>query len=183
MTCIEATVAISLEGIAFQRSRAMVDAGLVKRFFSKVAVAGPDECWDWTASTAGKGYGQIRLPKSRKNVYAHRLSYEIHNGECPANALVLHSCDNPRCCNPAHLSLGLHKDNSQDMAQKGRHLYGEKNASSVLTEKKVEQIFKLAAIGLSQAAIGRVVQISQTEVGRILRGKRWAHVYVRRNEN
>ena len=39
----------------------------------------------------------------------------------------MHSCDNPICCNPKHLSKGTHKDNSDDKVRKNRHAFGEKN--------------------------------------------------------
>ena len=46
---------------------------------------------------------------------AHGLSLEDIKGQ-----LVLHSCDNPPCCNPEHLRLGTHSDNMQDRAKRGR---------------------------------------------------------------
>jgi HNH endonuclease len=33
---------------------------------------------------------------------------------------VMHSCDNPPCCNPNHLSIGTHHENMIDSMLKGR---------------------------------------------------------------
>lgn len=158
----------------------MTDQELVRRFWEKVDVAGPDDCWNWTASTAGKGYGQIKMPKTRRQLYAHRLSYEIHHGIAPGDMLVMHSCDNPRCVNPAHLSLGTHGDNLQDMARKDRHLYGERNAQAKLTESQIDLVFDLFDRGVAREDIAERVGASKTHIDRILRGEHWRHVYLRR---
>lgn len=96
---------------------------LSERFFAKFEIGEPDECWNWLGSR-DKGYGKISdgvteggHPRPRG---AHRVSYEIHKGPIPPGLLVMHSCDNPACVNPAHLSLGTVKDNGIDMARKGR---------------------------------------------------------------
>lgn len=51
---------------------------------------------------------------------AHRLSYESTNGKIPAGMHIMHSCDNPACVNPMHLSAGTAKDNMQDCSSKFR---------------------------------------------------------------
>lgn len=159
----------------------MHDQELVKRFWAKVEVAGANDCWHWKASTAGKGYGQIKVPGTRRQMYAHRLSYEIHCGPVPDGMLVMHSCDNPPCVNPNHLSVGTYGENLQDMAAKYRHLYGERNAQAKLTELQVEMVFTIFDGGLGRDEIAKCVGASKTHIDRILRGERWRHVYLRRH--
>lgn len=155
----------------------MISDELKKRFWDKVLVSGADECWNWTASVAGRGYGQIKVPGARRQYYAHRLSYEMHHGEIGNGLLVCHTCDNPRCVNPKHLFLGSHADNLGDMASKGRHLYGEKNTKHVLSEMDVHRVFDLHEAYWSQGRIASKVGVSQPQIGRILRGERWKHVW------
>lgn len=64
-------------------------------------------------------YGQIEY--GRKTYLVHRVAFTLANGPIPDRALVCHSCDTPLCINPAHLWLGSHSDNTQDMLSKGRH--------------------------------------------------------------
>lgn len=51
---------------------------------------------------------------------AHRVSYELHHGPIPQGALILHSCDNPGCVNPAHLRAGTQSENILEAFAKGR---------------------------------------------------------------
>lgn len=74
-------------------------------------------CWNWSGSTA-KGYGQIWV--GGKVLRAHRVAYEAANGPIPEGMLVRHKCDNPLCCNPAHMELGTHDDNMRDKAIRDR---------------------------------------------------------------
>jgi len=81
-----------------------------------------DGCWEWQGSRLPSGYGTIHLRGcgENENHRTHRLSWFIHFGIIQNDTLVLHKCDNPRCCNPEHLFLGSHLDNMLDMAKKGR---------------------------------------------------------------
>ncbi len=100
------------------------------RFHAKVAVAGPDECWNWTACTTGARalgwYGRFCL--RNKRYYAHRVAWCLARGfpmEYLTDELaILHTCDNPLCCNPSHLLLGTQLLNVQDMIRKARHRNG-----------------------------------------------------------
>lgn len=86
--------------------------------------AGPTACWPWTRGRHKAGYGCVS-----GRWYAHRLAYEIARGPIPTGLHVLHRCDNPPCCNPAHLFLGTAADNSADKVAKGRQSRGEARAA------------------------------------------------------
>jgi hypothetical protein len=114
-----------------------ISVSLVTRFWLKVDRRGDNECWLWTASTTGNGYGQFSPTcHPPKTGYAHRFSYELHYGPIPAGMLVCHTCDNPRCVNPKHLFLGTHQDNATDMKQKGRHWNGSHRYSRMAKKKE-----------------------------------------------
>ena len=153
----------------------MVTSELVRRFEEKYVKA-DSGCWEWTASKAGKGYGQIKLPRQRRQIYAHQLSYLIHKGEIPKGRYICHTCDNPGCVNPDHLFLGTAKDNLQDMKAKNRHLCGSKNAIAKLTEDNVRQIKVMLSVKVPQSRIAAVYGVSQIEISRINTGQRWSHV-------
>src|SRR5689334_1517297 len=84
-----------------------------------VAIAGPEDCWPWTRAVVGFGYGHFKV--AGRSVQTNRLAYELKNGPIPDGLCVLHRCDNPPCCNPAHLFLGTRKENNQDRHRKGRN--------------------------------------------------------------
>lgn len=93
-----------------------------RRFYAKVALPCPDTgCMLWLASTQLSGYGRLSVgpAKARKLLGAHRVALYLATGEWGVEAM--HSCDNPRCCNPEHLSWGTKALNMWDMVQKGRH--------------------------------------------------------------
>lgn len=150
---------------------------LVERFHEKWTLNESNGCWEWTGATGGKGYGFLKRPGERRQVYAHRLSYEIHCGQIPEGQQVCHTCDNMKCVKPTHLFLGTQKDNLQDMKSKDRHLYGERNKKAKLTRDKVIRIHALWAEGVSQGDIGNAFGVSQGVVWRILHGKAWESVY------
>lgn len=138
-----------------------------------------DGCWNWTSAVGSRGYGIFWHSKVRKSVMAHRYAMELVLGhEPPADRVVMHSCDNPRCVNPAHLSLGSARDNALDAKDKGRLAVGEKNGGGrKLTDDQVRGIRarKDKTSGPEEAARHGV---SRYVVNAIRRGDIWKHVDV-----
>lgn len=101
------------------------------RFWTKIKKGADDECWECQRPNllpnGGVGYGTIK--RKGKQYPLHRVSWVIHFGEIPDGLLVCHTCDNPPCCNPAHLFLGTHKDNADDKVSKGRQAKGITNGA------------------------------------------------------
>jgi hypothetical protein len=91
---------------------------LAERFWAKVERRGPTECWEWRGARKPKGYGSFRI--GNRVDCAHWVAYRLAVGEVPAGLQVLHSCDNPPCCNPAHLRPGTPLENTRDSIIRGR---------------------------------------------------------------
>jgi hypothetical protein len=97
-------------------------SALAARFWAKVDRRSDNECWPWLGDLGTRGYGQINV--DGKNVGAHRIAHWLATGEEIVGFIVRHFvCDNPPCCNPAHLKRGTQKDNVQDAIRKGRHVH------------------------------------------------------------
>ena len=108
---------------------------LSERLYSAIEKDPVSGCWNFTGTRVRGGYGRIvvRDDEGRRiQLAAHRAAYREWVEVPPAGAMVLHSCDNPSCINPAHLRLGTHADNMADKVARGRcrNQYGRsKNAA------------------------------------------------------
>lgn len=123
-----------------------------------VAKGCPDACWPWTGAINPSGYGQFSI--KHQPVRAHRAIFAAANGYMPS--LVMHTCDNPRCCNPSHLKAGTSKENTQDMIAKGRRAYlkGECGGSAKLTNECVLRIREARLFGASQKDLAAIYSVS-----------------------
>ena len=149
---------------------------IAERMWAKVERRGPDECWMWTGGGNGTGYGRMIIETiggKNKMAYPHRVAYESVNGEIPKGMLVCHRCDVRKCCNPSHLFIGTHKDNSDDMTNKGRRISGAKSHLSKLKEQEVLMIRHLLSNGEKQVEIAKKFSIAQTSISNIKLGKTW----------
>lgn len=92
-------------------------------------------CWLCQLGVVAGGYPVVRC--GRRLLRAHRVMREHFSGPVPAGLFVLHRCDVPRCCNPAHLWVGTHADNMADRNAKGRARGGRRG---VLSPDEVREI-------------------------------------------
>lgn len=158
-------------------------APVERRFWSKVdRSAGPDACWPWTASVFKDrdGYGKFQAGTSRATtrvVYAHRFAVELTTGEpIPAGMDVCHRCDNPVCCNPAHLFIGTRAENVADMVAKDRGHRGERHPNTHLTEDDVRAIRSAAAAGTRHQELAVAFGMNRRSIGLIVERRTWRHL-------
>jgi len=170
--------------VILNASRDSVVAG---RFWDKVQKR-ESGCWEWTASKANKGYGAFGI--GGIVVKAHRVAFLWSGGVVPSGLYLMHSCDNPACVNPSHMSVGSKADNNADMCRKGRHRPGgsktpkarckyERGAThhhAKLTEDSVRNLRSDRNLGISFSQLAKKYQITSSCAYRIAKGLSWTHV-------
>lgn len=132
------------------------------------------------------GYGVIAVGGGRARL-AHRILWEItHDIDLDDDQKVCHRCDNPKCCNIAHLFIGTQAENLADMAAKGRRDVsgllardnrGTRHGMAKLTEEDVRKIRRAVTSGaMSQRKVAALFGVSQPVVSDIVRRVSWTHV-------
>ena len=136
-----------------------------------------EECWEWLGATDRDGYGDFssKLGKNK----AHRVSYVIYNNTYIAKGIIIrHTCDNPSCVNPSHLISGTVQDNSDDMKQRKRQAFGERNFKAKLTENNVFEILYLYYFGNHTIVdLEKKFGITNPMISAIVSGKNWIYCY------
>ena len=70
------------------------------------------DCLIWTGGTDRKGYGELRTGGKTKK--AHRLVWEIQNGEIPDGIMLDHICHNKACIEVRHLRFATNQQNQMN---------------------------------------------------------------------
>jgi hypothetical protein len=127
-------------------------------------------------STGGRG---------SKRMLAHRAVWEEINGPIPKSKgwhgrVVMHTCDNGWCCNPAHLRLGTQADNVRDMDAKGRRVsaphLGEKHPGAKHTQEQADAVHRALQEDSGYGACPRIAKrlgVDVTFVRNIKKGLIW----------
>lgn len=138
------------------------------------------QCIEHKQKGIGLGYGSTS--RKGKTYWMHRVVYCESNNlplESIKDEVVRHKCDNPRCINPAHLELGSHQDNMNDMTERKRQALGTRQGLSKLTDGDVLLIRDMYVRGckhFGQYALARRFGVHQTTIKDILLGRIWKHL-------
>lgn len=152
----------------------------ITRFYHKIDVKPPDECWKWMAAHSSDGRGKFTMKRSGKNrcLNAPRVAYFIHSGHDPFPYHVLHKCNNAWCCNPFHLYLGNDADNRSDSAEAKTHYHGTRHHRAKLTEVDVASIKTELMAGERGYALADRFGVCERTISGIRRGQTWKQVDV-----
>ena len=163
----------------------------IDRFWFYVGPVTDQGCWLWWGYKDTSGYGRLQLNRSTP---AHRISYVLHYGEQPGDALVCHICNNPPCVNPHHLYAGTAAENSRDAVVAGtlftaygdahwsrrmpqKVARGERVGGSKLTTLDVYNIrAEYADGGVSYSELGRRYGVTHQAVRNLVLRKTWKHL-------
>jgi hypothetical protein len=136
---------------------------LEKKFWRYVEKT--SSCWMWKGYTDKDGYGTIK--NGHTTLRAHRVSFKIHHGQIDENKLILHTCNNPSCVNPAHLYQGDQYDNMKDRIDSGNYLFGENHFNAKVPDSDVLKIRNHTG---TYKQIAAEFGISPSQAGNIKRG-------------
>jgi hypothetical protein len=150
----------------------------VEKFWATVdRTGGPDACWPWLTGRDKDGYGKVRF--NGQPLRSHRLAYILCYGEPDSHLVVRHSCDNPPCCNPAHLIAGTVVENNEDKRLKGRHPFGEAVNTATLTALDVIAARTLVAGGIPLVRVAKSLLqklSSRSSAYSALNGQTWKYL-------
>lgn len=100
-----------------------------QRFWQKVAIRGPDDCWLWRAAKGKDGTGRFTISHGNDQRFwrAHRFAYFDKVADAPQGAMVIHTCGVDLCCNPRHLKHGDAKTRMAEVRKRGNLAAGSRS--------------------------------------------------------
>lgn len=129
----------------------------------------PNGCWIWERGKNRFGYGWATI--TRKQMLAHRISWEIFNGKIESGKCVLHTCDIPSCVNPDHLFFGTRNDNNKDAAKKGRTNKPKGNRYAAKLNKYEIKIIRENVEKFTHQKLSEIFKVSRPTITNIINRK------------
>ena len=150
--------------------------GDLARFMLMTKIGQRHECWEWQGNAPQGRHGHFSI--KAKAVIAHRWIYEMCCGPIPSGMVIRHKCDNPKCVNPIHLTIGTPRDNVMDMHERGRGAdrRGEKHPLAKLDAETVLKIRAGKEVGRTNSDLAAEFGISNQHIGKIVRRENWRHI-------
>lgn len=148
----------------------MYPASFIAAFAAKVSEPDANDCMLWTGTLNDQGYGLAWKFGER---YAHRHSFQIHNGRIPLGKLVRHRCDVKNCVNPAHLIIGTKRDNAKDALERGRFASGSRRRSDLSNDIIYKARVDFHKNNIKLAVLAERLGMSVSQTSDTMSGRLW----------
>jgi hypothetical protein len=161
-----------------------MDYEIIKRKIQQRTRVSATGCWEWQGALGSGGYGvfsyrgkQVRAHRASLAAYCERpdiLEPCINGGARPV--YVLHSCDNPKCCNPDHLRLGTPQDNADDARSRNRRPEFITGLPRKLTDEQAIEVYAAAQTWDGMCDMMKKYRMSQSSVQDIASRRTYKHI-------
>ena len=131
---------------------------------------GETPCVECSLSSAGGSYPVVQIGEgSKSQTTAARIVWEHKYGPIGEGQIVCRDCDNPRCVNIEHLSLGTHEVKAAHKVSLGRQGIG----ASTLSAKEVADVIAMRESGKRACDIARHFGVRPRTISNVCNGKTW----------
>lgn len=134
----------------------------------------PEPCHEWEHGIGLDGYGKVRI--GNRTLRAHRIVYEFFIGPIEPGQVILHSCDNKKCVNIAHLAAGTNKQNAADAFERGLRKRGSAAYQAKLSEQSVRDARRRNRAGETLKSLAAEYGVNHGTLWQAVTGRTWKHV-------
>ena len=144
----------------------------IERFKQKYIVNPNTGCWEYTGCIEKNGYGRFKLNK--KNILAHRFSYEYYVGSIDPNLEICHNCNCKKCVNYEHMRQDTKSSNAIDKLKAKNHCIQKLSVEEVIEIKKALKHYYHGQI----KDLAHFYKVDPATISMIKSGKRRSHIQI-----